>query len=360
MITKRIFLLVFLSLSSFRNGIGKEVQTVQNLKPQWRVYSNNQLRYFNEEPAKAIHFSLELLQTRNRYLQIESSNFFYLFINDSYVTKSHRLLLSADSLKRKYSSPLFISLYQPQGISDLETCWASSASEDLLFNPKLPARSFSNFLIVATLILITFFTSLFGTNPQLTLDYLDFTKLFFFKDREESQITLRITSSVNLLFYVFCSLLTSLALITASHYSNEGLPFSLRASNSTTGQRMLQWIFLAFAIFGFLMAKLVFGVLMALLYNWRDVAGFQFFNFVRVLILSLALIAIVSIFGFSLNINVNYFNLLKAGSLLLAMGVGLLYFKLLTRTSFRSFHLFSYLCATEIFPLMILIKVLLF
>jgi Domain of unknown function (DUF4271) len=97
-----------------------------------------------------------------------------------------------------------------------------------------------------------------------------------------------------------------------------------------------------------------------LLFGWRDVTGVQFFNFIRVLILSLSLIAIVSLFCFSFGIGVNYFTLLKAGCVLMVMGVGLLYFKLQVRTTFRSFHLFSYLCATEIFPLMILVKVLLF
>ncbi|HEV8512709.1 MAG TPA: DUF4271 domain-containing protein, partial [Cyclobacteriaceae bacterium] len=100
--------------------------------------------------------------------------------------------------------------------------------------------------------------------------------------------------------------------------------------------------------------------LIALLFGWRDITGVQFFNFIRVLMLSLALIAIVSLFCFSFGINANYFTLMKAGCMLLLMGAGLLYFKLQARTTFHSFHLFSYLCATEIFPLMILVKVLLF
>jgi hypothetical protein len=192
------------------------------------------------------------------------------------------------------------------------------------------------------------------------LDYLNVSKLFYLRDRDENQIALRIASSVNLLFYLFCSLLASLILITAFHFAQEGLSFFTYPFFTTTNKYLGQWLLLALGILGMLMAKLVFITLIALLYGLRDIAGVQFFNFVRVLILSLALIAIVSLFCFSFGISVNYFLLLKAGCTLLLLGTGLLYFKLEARTTFHSFHLFSYLCATEIFPLMILVKVLLF
>lgn len=134
----------------------------------------------------------------------------------------------------------------------------------------------------------------------------------------------------------------------------------MESALETTGEYALQWILLALGISGVLMIKLVFLALIATLYGWEDVTGFQFFNFIRTLILSLAIIAILSLSCFSFGIAVNYYTLLKAGCILLIMGAGLLYFKLQARTTFRSFHLFSYLCATEIFPLVILVKVLLF
>jgi len=180
------------------------------------------------------------------------------------------------------------------------------------------------------------------------------------RDSEENQITLRITSSVNLLFYLFCGLLASLALITARHSSQEGLSFLVYPSFITTGRYLGQWLLLALGIVGALMAKLAFVALIAWLYGRRDVTGVQFFNFIRVLILSLALIAVVSLFCFSFGISVNYFTLLKAGCVLMLIGAGLLYFKLQARSAFHSFHLFSYLCATEIFPSVILIKLILF
>jgi len=84
------------------------------------------------------------------------------------------------------------------------------------------------------------------------------------------------------------------------------------------------------------------------------------FQFHPVLVTSLFLIGGVSILCFSTGINVNYYFLVKCFCLMLSIGAILMFFKLLNRESTRVFHLFSYLCATEIFPLVILIKVFLF
>jgi len=357
MVISQFILSTFLFISAFQAGSEKEFQISEDLK----TFKESVLKENLGENSRAAHLTLDLSQHRGHYLLIESKKIFYLFINSTFVLKQSGLIrLSADSLRQKYSSSIFLSLYQKNGTNDLSIKWTVLQPHDELYNPKRPLLVFSNFILVSSLILIIFFTALFRTNPQLTQDYLNLSKLFYLRDREENQITLRITSSVNLLFYLFCSLLASLALITALYFAHEGLSFLTYPYFTTTGRYLGQWLILALGILGALMVKLAFIALIALLFGWRDVIGVQFFNFVRVLILSLALIAIVSLFCFSFDIRVNYFILLKAGCILMLMGAGLLYFKLQVRTTFRSFHLFSYLCATEIFPLMILVKVLLF
>jgi len=357
----QILFSMVLFFPTFQAEMGKEFQITEDLGPQLEIFKENILLTSKDQRTHAVHLPLDLSQYHGRYLILESKKVYYIFINSTFVLKgSGRLRLNADSLRNRYSNSIFISLYQKKWIDDLSVKCALLSTHDEWYNPKRPAHAFSNFILVISLILGIFFTTLFHTNPQLTLDYLNFTKLFYLRDREENQITLRVTSSVNLLFYLFCSMMASLALITAMQFSQEGLSFLTYSPSFTTGEYTGQWLLLALVILSVLMAKLAFVSLIGLLFGWRDMTGVQFFNFIRVLILSLSLIAIVSLFCFSMGITVNYFTLLKAGCTLLALGVGLLYFKLQARTVFRSFHLFSYLCATEIFPLVILIKVLLF
>jgi len=352
---------LFLFLSVFQPAPEKEFQVIEDLNPHLKVFKESILQDKADQNSQAVHLLLDLSQQGGHYLIIESKKNFYVFINSRFAVKGvGSLKFKADSLRNAYSNSIFLSFYQRNVIDDLSVKWAVLRQHDEFYNPRRHLLAFSDFILIVSIALIIFFTALFRTNPQLTLDYLNLTKLFYLRDRDENQISLRITSSVNLLFYLFCSLLASLALITASHFTHQGLSFLAYPSFTTTGPYLSQWLLLALGILSLLMAKLAFVALIAWLYGWKDVTGFQFFNFVRVLILSLALIAIVSLFCFSFGITVNYFSLLKTGCVLLLLGAGLLYFKLQARTAFRSFHLFSYLCATEIFPLVILIKLILF
>jgi len=52
-----------------------------------------------------------------------------------------------------------------------------------------------------------------------------------------------------------------------------------------------------------------------------------------------------------------FFHLLTILSIVFTVGAVATYFKLIARMPFHFFHLFSYLCASEIIPLMVLIKV---
>lgn len=338
----------------------KTFTVVEDLTPRRQVYDGKSWSDKVTAERKAVHLSLDLSRAHGRYLLIGSKKPYYIFINSAFAGKGHQeLKLNADSLQRKFSDVIFLSVYQEAGVDDLSLQWVTQVSRDAMYNPRRPAHSFSNFLLIASLGLLLFFTALFRTNPQLTLDYLNVAKLFYLRDRDENQITLRITSSVNLLFYLFCSLLAALALILAAHFSGPDVPLLDQPDSWSGSQYFGQWVLLALGVLGMLMAKLIFASLFSLMYGW-DIASFQFFYFVRVLILTLTLIAAVSLACFSFQIELNHFVLLRLGCLLMMIGAGWLFFKLQVRTSFHSFHLFSYLCATEIFPLVILVKVLLF
>jgi hypothetical protein len=134
-------------------------------------------------------------------------------------------------------------------------------------------------------------------------------------------------------------LLTSLALITAIHFSERQF-VQVNTFHETMGSYVAQWFFISFIIGGLVMLKLGLASLISLLFAWRDTAGFQFFNFVRVLVLSLSTIGAISILGFSLGINVNYYFLVKCFCGMLSLSSVLLFFKLLNRESTNVFHLF--------------------
>src|SRR5258706_1816325 len=350
--------LIFAFLSLINQNI-KELHVTEDLQLRWKILHDGKLVNFHGHQSKTVHLSLKLKENNADFLRIHSQEDFYLFINSDLITKSRHLMLNVDSLKKKYGEVFFVSIYQNSGVRQLTTQFVKYELISQYNNPRRPDRSFSNFILLATILLIILFTALLYTNPQLTWDYLNITKLFHIKRREDSQLVLRVTSSVNLLFYFFCSLLTSLALITAAHFS-EPMSYLIQSNYQSVIGYVGHWFLISLLIAGLLMLKLGLALLISLLFGWRNTAGFQFFNFTRVLVTSLFLIGGVSILCFSTGINVNYYFLVKCFCLMLSIGAILMFFKLLNRESTRVFHLFSYLCATEIFPLVILIKVFLF
>ncbi len=352
-------LALILGFLSLLNQNVKELHVTEDLQLHWKILQDGKLVNFDGRQSKTVHLPLKLKENNADFLRIHSQGDFYLFINSDLITKSRHLMLNVDSLKKKYGEVFFVSIYQNSGVRQLTTQFVKYELISQYNNPRRPDRSFSNFILLATILLIILFTALLYTNPQLTWDYLNITKLFSIKRREDSQLVLRVTSSVNLLFYFFCSLLTSLALITAAHFS-EPMSYLIQSNYQSVIGYAGHWFLISLLIAGLLMLKLGLALLISLLFGWRNTAGFQFFNFTRVLVTSLFLIGGVSILCFSTGINVNYYFLVKCFCLMLSIGAILMFFKLLNRESTRVFHLFSYLCATEIFPLVILIKVFLF
>jgi len=350
---------LILVLSSLFHSAEKELLVNDDLKSKWQVLIDGRFEKYQGQSINTIHFSTSIEKPDQSFLQIQSKFEFYLFINSSLTNRSRFLKLNADSLNRLYGKTIFVSIYQLNKIDDLSTEWVSYRDRSQFYNPLRPDKSFQNFTVLATLFLVILFTGLLRSNPQLTIDYLNVIKLFSFKHRDDSQFVLRITSSINLLFYFFCGLLTSLAILIAINNSSE-LSISVDLSAKSTGEYIVQWFMVSLLIVGLLMLKLGLASIFSRLFDWKDTSGFQFFNFVRVLVISLMLIGVITIFCFSMNIYLNYYFLIKCFCGMLSLGACLMFFKLLSRESTSPFHLFSYLCATEIFPLVILIKVFLF
>ena len=313
--------------------------------------------YDGDQATHIIYLPLDFSELRGLKIKINCPGSFYVFIDGALASKvKSSITLSMDSLSKKYSRAVVLGIYSKASISQLESNWLLKQDEDL--NPRRERSGFPSFVILVTILLLIFITALLRTNPQLTQDYLNITKLFTLRDRDEGQI-LRITSSVNLLFYFFCSALAALALLITAHSTPRGLSF-LSGLKFANGYVFWQWLVLSALIFAIMMLKLLVSNIVSGLFGWKDLYALQFFNFIRMVILSLFIIVIISLFGFSVGISLNYFTLLKLACLLLVVGAVLIYVKLLARATFHFFHLFFYLCATEVLPLGVLIKMLLY
>jgi len=347
----------FLAISGYCQS-----QATYDLQAEWTVQENEAFVKYTGQRNNAVYFTLDKKTLGNKLLIFDRTEY-SVFINGKLIfRKRDSLTLPIDSLWAQNRGPLFVSIYQEQPIYSLKTVLQLPINKSDLDNPVREGNFFKDFVIIALFILIAIMVILFRVNPRLTFDYLNVLKLFSLQERDEAIVAGRIGSSINLFFFGLISFLLSLLLLIILYVAPDRLRLAVEFFPHTTQQAFLSWFILSCIIFLLLIAKLVLIASFSLLFKLKSIVRFQFFNFVRLLFvstLSMGLLAIVYFIFHSQNPTL-FYNLLVLGSILVTAGTIFLFVKLLARTGFPIFHLFSYLCATEIIPLMILGKVILF
>jgi hypothetical protein len=215
-------------------------------------------------------------------------------------------------------------------------------------------------VVVAGLIIILFFLVALRLNPKLTSDYLSLSKLFSSRESDDSQASARLTSSANVQFYILCSLLIGFYLHIVFH--SLPLRFALSEHFQASGFWMIswQWMKLSGIIFFILLFKIFLVFSLTRLFGMRGMARYHFFNWIRLLLLVFGAATVVLFMYFiARGSSPDYFVIfLSVVVVALIVWIMLAFFKLRSRSGHSMFHLFSYLCGTEIIPLLITVKVL--
>jgi Domain of unknown function (DUF4271) len=368
MLFVRIILLVtFVALNGLVRG-QEDVRfiEVKDLQPEWLVFQGNAYQNYDNQKARAIYFTLDPSTFKGNFLSVKSPRPFRVFVDQKLIIQQDHgtVLLSVDSLNQVYPGTLFFGVFQEKGVETLQTRIVgpeSGAFRSWVDVQRRKENFFLDFLVLATIILAVYFVLLFRTNPRLTLDYLNVSKLFFIQEREENLLATRVTSSVNLLFYLFCSLFCALVLLVIFQFSEGAVGPSFYFPIRSAGEGFLQWGKLSLFIVAWLAFKLLIISLFSSLFALRDTSALQYFNFIRVLFFIAGLIMVICLgyfvyYGYPAGPHIG---LLRMTVFILSLFTVMIFLKLMTFAPFSSFHLFSYLCASEIIPLVILIKVLL-
>lgn len=358
----KFFLASFLLVYSIVATAQAHETIIKDLKADWKVFSNGQYQSYDSiKDSHTIYFSVDTDFYKGATLKIKSQKEFSIFIGGKLITSSKKgiVFYDLDSLATLYSTPLEFSIRKP----------SVKMTTQLVIKNALPAESndpikrkeqyFLNFSVIASLVLLVFFVTLLRTNPKLTYDYLNFVKLFSVQEREENIMAIRITSSVNLLFYTFASLLTSFLLMVIFHFTYEEISLANSFPVSSLKDCFFQWLQLTGLILLTLVSKLFLVSMFSYLYKAPEITAIQFFNFVRLYFFTFGVIALlVAIFFIGKVLNATwYVNLFYVAASIFIFWELIIFLKLMTRLPFRIFHLFFYLCASELIPLVILIKV---
>lgn len=353
------FLLLWpLSLSAQRH-----IKTKANLRERWMVYEGQWRPAAASKHYQSVFFAIDAVAESGNYVQVRSVTPFSVWLNGKLLGQgAQEATLSVDSLARLYGSEWSLNIRAGKGTPFLETQLISYVPVPV--EAELVPRTrnaFLDFAIVASITLGLYFVLLFQSNPRLTLDYFNFIKLLSIQERDEN-VASRVTSSINLVIYVFIALWLSFLLMVVFHHTQGHWVVANYFSFTSVPKALLYWFLFSLAMLGALFAKIILALIAAGTYKFREAYAIQVFNFFRLLVFVGVIFSCCLLICFIGNVRESvFFNKLVT---LLGWVLGgwfvLAFFKLMSKSPFTAFHLFSYLCATEIFPLVIYYEVLFF
>jgi hypothetical protein len=363
-----IFSLFFLcSIVSVTNA--QEAARVKDFTVEWKVFNNGQ--YERYEPragsVRTIFFAVNANNFPGSFLQVRSPEPLTLFINGQIAVHSNEpLLLSIDSLAEIFQSRVLqINILQeeihPRSLqTSIQTNAKPSLSVSVEDHSLMRFSTFRDFAIVGMLILMVMLIIIIQINPKLTSDYFSVAKIFSMREGEDGQSHSRITSSINILFYAYCSLMLGYFLMIIFHYVPSHYASAITFQADTFWGAVIQWLELSLIVLVLCFVKITLVYSLSFLFGMPEIGWIHFFNWVRLLlgvfgILTAALFLYFISHGHQEGF---YIFLLRMMSWVLAGWMILIIFKLYRQAGHSMFHLFSYICATELIPFLITIKVL--
>jgi hypothetical protein len=328
--------------------------------------------YFRElhESEKTLYFRLPLSRYPQGRLEIcwpANSVLAWGPQQKSWLEKKGCRSFDVDSLARVYTQEaLVFSLFNEHlkpgnwSAKILKDTPSEAEGESIinLLEPR-PKDVFGEHLTLLILLLSAFMAVMWRFYPKVFAEFFRIIKALSLRGREESIANMRLVTIPSLLTLLFVSLSSAILFIIILHFSNQPIFAISGAGFPSFGLlvlSLLQWTGMFFVS---IVLKYYLVRNFATMFKIPEFANSHFFNFMRFHLVIFGvglLVAWGAYFGFSISESAFYLGLLKAVMWAVGGAILIVFLKLLYAGSFRIFHLFSYICATEILPLFILIK----
>lgn len=340
---------------------------IYDLSKDWKVMASDTYVDYSKanSASNAIYFALDANRFRGYDLEITGVREYSVWINGKLIRQSDAGLLrfDIDSLERIYHTPMTVGLYAQRGLSRAKTsvvAFSALSEEDVeTLRKKNYLRDFS---VLGVFILCLGFLVMLRVNRRMLFDYFDFTKLLSLQERDESLVAGRITSRFSMLVYFYLSAWCAfLFLIILQHVGADWIIISDFTIGSV-GNGFLKWGQLTLVIGTVLFIKVSIVLSLAIVFRLREGGSIQVLNYFRLISFLLMILSLILVFYFMLTTkSPQYYQnlILISGWIMAGWGV-LIFLKLLNKSPYSVFHLFSYLCASEFFPMIILFKSLFF
>lgn len=375
-----LFLLTQRSYAAIQHPV-EHYQVIEDLEEKWQVYDTDYDSYIPylqgiHGNTEALHIQLDLNNYKGYHLRITTPVQAYLFVQaqlNRKLSEGQVVVLSIDSLKKKYpQSLLLFTLYNNLGhttkplvsiVNYIEPQSVSGAQEASVLPLKPRVKSeLLNFAIIAAIIILSLFAFLWNYHPNAFRSYYNIRPALSLAIKEDTVLVSRPLSRISMLFILNHSLLLAFLYILIQKSSEKALLNDrFLQSVASFGDLFYYFTGLSLAIFFLLIGKYFFLFLLGNLFNLSNVVYIHFYKYLLfsrlfysiivplLFIIYLTFPTFVSTASQDLIYIIIVFNFLR---------LLIINFALNKLTSVKNLYLFSYLCATELTPLLIGIKVL--
>ncbi len=332
----------------------------------WLTYENG--KYVNSDAGffsgNTVYVKLVPNDLEGSSLIIRSGRPWSIFVNGKLAGEGNGVRqFRLDSLNLIYATgELLVAVYQP-GLNTRDMKILLTKKEPQVRSklpPAKPSTYFRDFVILGGLIIIIIFLIVSRLNPKLASDYFSVDRIISVREADDAQSNARLTSSNNFQFYILSSLLLAFYLIVISNHLPAGYALPLYFQADTFALLFGQWIKLSLVILIIFFGKIVIVYSLTRLFGMKGLARVHFFNWMRLLLIVVGAASVIVFIYFILRgQSETFFEIFLSLIVVTLVGwVFLIFMKLNGKTEHSVFHLFSYICATEIIPLLVTVKVL--
>lgn len=361
-------MLRYLLVTLFPLGVSasgaQTLEVEKDLRAEWLVYDamEGYTDTHEQAPGDAVYLRISAAKWSQRFLSVQSVRPYFIFINGQLAGEFEgRSIFSVDSLARRHGpGEMMLAIYQDnlntRALTTLLLSW-QKAEEPVLARPDSWLRDFAT---VAGVLIILFFIFISHLNPKLASDYLSLRAIITLRESADALANARLTNSANVQFYIACSLLLGYYLLLIFQHLPEGYVVPLYFEAHGFWSAIAQWLKLSAVVLLVFIIKVLIVFLFTRLFDMRGLTRVHFFNWMRLLLIVAGAATIVMyIYFISRGQRPEvYAGCLIAVIVTLVAWVVILFLKLTGSRGHTMFHLFSYICATELIPLFITIKVL--
>ena len=359
----------------FSSAIDKNAK--KNLKSEWLVYdqkydiyvpfientgqSTNSFAFFvkqNESMGRQLHCCVQAgtsffieekiiaVYDTKECFKLNVDSLFVVFKKESLYISVYNESLRLDEFNTYLVSPVIA--YQT----------ASKNTENDLIQRK--NRNAKNFYIIAFLLFASLLGVAYNTNPKSFKEYYALNKTFTFTSRHDNSAKLSLFDRFTLAILFLHSTFIAFVLVVIFQQQNEIFDNLITINPNGLSMALYGWLKLSIIVFFVLILKFLLIQVTSKLMRFTEIVSTHFFEFLRlsIFIYSTALIFVLGIMFYSYNPvagNFSWIVYLVAG--LSILRVVFLYIKFLRLVTFKNLYLFLYLCATEIFPLLMGFKI---